>query len=85
MQPVGDLVLPCNTFRMLVTLTFYHAIPTFNQLGVKSHLKTIREKEKIMLVNSIFSHNVFNPIKVKNHHVKYVGFVVCKCFQFGPV
>ena len=32
-----------------------------------------------------FSHNVFNPIKDKNYHVKYFYFVVYKCFQFGLV
>ena len=52
----------------------------------KKHLKTLWKKKK-MLVTSIssFSHNVFNTIKDKNHHFKYFNFVVCRCFQFGPV
>ena len=32
-----------------------------------------------------FSYNVFNHIKDKNRHFKYFYFVVCKCFEFGPV
>ena len=47
-------------------------------------LKTLLEKEK-MLVTSIFSftHNVFNPVRGKNHSFSYFYFVVCKCFEFG--
>ena len=58
--------------------------PDFKQPWVKRPLKTLWRKEK-MLVTSIFSfsHNVFNPIKVQNHHFKHLNFVVCKCFQFG--
>ena len=28
-------------------------------------------------------HNVFWPIKEKNHHFSNIKFVVCKCFQFS--
>ena len=49
-------------------------------------LKTCWEKEE-MLVTSIssFSHNVFYPIKDRNHHLSFIYFVVCNCFQFGHV
>ena len=43
----------------------YHTIPTFNHARKKHILKTLREKEK-MLVTSIFSffpHNVFHPFQ----------------------
>ena len=44
------------------------------------------EKKK-MLVTSIlfFSHNVSYAIKGRNHHLTYIYFVVCKCFQPGHV
>ena len=60
------------------TLTLYHTIPTFNDPQERSLLKTLWEKEK-MLVTSIFSfsQNVFNTIKDKNNHFKYFNFVVC--------
>ena len=37
-----------------------------------------------MLITSIFSfsHNVFNPIKDRYHHLTYSYFVICKCFQY---
>ena len=40
-----------------------------------------------MLVTSIFafSHNVFYSIKKRKYHLSNTYFVVCKCFQFGPV
>ena len=40
-----------------------------------------------MLVTSIFFifHIVFHPIGARNHHFSNIYFVVCKCFQFGPV
>ena len=58
----------------------------FERTWVKIPSRTLRKKEK-MQVTSIFSlsHNVFNPIKDKIHHFKNINFVVCKCFQFGPV
>ena len=36
-----------------------------------------------MLVTNIFSfsHNVFYPIRVIDHHFSYYDFVVCKCFE----
>ena len=38
-----------------------------------------------MLMTSIFSfsHNVFCPIKDRNHHFSNIEFIVSKCFQFG--
>ena len=40
----------------------------------------MREKEKVLATSTFsFSHNVFNPIKDKNHNFKYFNFVVCKC------
>ena len=58
----------------------------FQRPCIKSPLKTLWEKEK-MLVTSIFSfsHNVFYPSQNKLQLFNYIYFVVCKCFQFGPV
>ena len=66
-------------------LTLYHKIHTFKDSWLKNPLKTLWEKKKLLVTSiSSFSHNVFNPIKDKNHHFKYFNFVICKCFQFGP-
>ena len=63
-------------------LTLYHTIRALDNLQQRSLLKTLWEKEK-MLVTSIFSfsHHVFNPIKDKNHHFKYFNVVVCNAFN----
>ena len=52
-------------------ITLYETNLLLPTLG-KKKLKTLWEKEK-MLVTSIFSfsHNIFIPIKDKNHHFKY--------------
>ena len=49
-------------------------------------LKTLWEKEK-MLVTSIFSfsHNVFYSSRHKFQFLSHNYFVICKCFEFGPV
>ena len=48
--------------------------------------ENIAEKGK-MLVSSIFSfsHNVFYPSQTKFELFIHIFFVVCECFQFGPV
>ena len=40
-----------------------------------------------MLVGSIssFYQNVFYPTTERKYHSSNIKFVVCKCFQFGPV
>ena len=47
--------------------------PDFQELGKRQLLKTLLEKEK-MLVTSIspFSHNVFNAKKDINYHLNYI-------------
>ena len=76
-------VVHVHIFQSL-RLTLYHKIATFND-PVKM-LKTLWEKEK-MLVTSIFffSHNVFYQSQKEFLFLSYIYFVVCKCFQFGPV
>ena len=32
-----------------------------------------------------FPHNVFYPVKNRNHYFSNISFVICKCFEFGPV
>ena len=70
----------------LCPLTLYYTVLTFNDLEKGSHLKTLWEKEK-MLVTSIFSfsYKVFCSIKDRNHHFSNIETVVCKCFEFSLV
>ena len=65
-------------------LTLYYTIPTFNDPLEGSLLKTLWEKEK-MLVTSIFSfsHNVFYPFQNNFQFLSQFYFAVCNCFQFG--
>ena len=67
-------------------LTLYHTIPTFNDFETGRLLKTLWEKEK-MMVTSIFSfsHNVFYPSQNKLQFLSHIYFIVCKNFQLGPV
>ena len=94
--PVGDQLMCsfCNytSHKRLVPYIFaflFNSLPhnlDFQQSQDRSLLKTLWEKEK-MLVTSIFSfsHNVFYPIKDRNHHLSYIYFIVCKCFEFDDV
>ena len=72
--------------KKTVGLTLYHTIPAFKDPKKRKLLKTLWEKEK-MLVTSIFSfsHNVFHPPQIKTQDNIHICFVVCKCFQFGAV
>ena len=60
--------------------------PDFNDPEKKSLLKTLWEKEK-MLVTSIFSFscNVFYLFQQEFLCLGYIYFVVGKCFQYGLV
>ena len=75
---------PSNPFYLTTDCIMPHN-HDFKQPCIRRLLKTLQEKEK-MLVTSMFSfsHNVFFPIKDRNHHFSNNEFVVCKCFQFGP-
>ena len=63
-------------------LTLYHTVPTFNNPRGRSLLKTLWEKEK-MLVASIFSfsHNVFCCTKDRNHHLAHYQTTNFRLFQ----
>ena len=69
-------------FCCMLRLTLYNAIPTFNAPEKKSFLKTLWEKQK-MLVTSIFcfSHNVFYPSQKEFLFWSYIYLVICKYFQ----
>ena len=57
-----------------------------NDSKKKAFLKTLWEKKKMLLTSIFsFSHNVFYSIKDRNHHLTYIYFVICKCFQFDDV
>ena len=61
-------------------LTLYHIIKTFNAPDEKSLLKTLWEKEK-MLVTSIFSFfHIFNPMK--DEFCVSSNIVICQCFTY---
>ena len=65
------------------TLTLYHAIPTFNNPLERGLLKTLWEKKKMLIFS--FSQNVFNLSVIKIIIFSNLEFVICKCFEFGPV
>ena len=60
--------------------------PDFERPCKRSLLKTLREKEK-MLVTSIFSfsHNVFYSFQNRFQFFSHIYFVICKCFRFQPI
>ena len=66
----------------MASVVYFNSLPhnpDFYQPWDIRLLKTSWEKEKMLY------HNAFNPSKDKNHHFKYFYFVICNCFQFGPV
>ena len=65
---------------MTCCLTLYHTITTFNNPHMRSLLKPLWEKEK-MLVTSIFSfsHNAFYPSQNTFLFFSHIYYVVCKC------
>ena len=69
-------------------LTLYYTISMFNDIDKKKKklLKTLWGKKK-MLVTSIFPFPTMFSIHLKNEFLfsSEIYFVVCKCFQFGPV
>ena len=63
-------------------LTFYHTIPWERGL-----LKTLRERKRKNAGKKhlLFLHNVFYPTINKFQFFSHFYFIVCKCFQTGPV
>ena len=76
----------CQKPNVACLLTLYHKIPTSYNPEKEIFYENIVEKEK-MLVTSIFSFSrkVFYPSQKKIQFLRYIYFVICKCFQFGPV
>ena len=70
-----------KTILTLLSTLLYHTIPTSNDLEKEAFMKTLWEKEK-MLVTSIFSfsQNVFYPSQNKFQYFYNIYFVVCKCY-----
>ena len=69
-----------------ITGLILYTIRNFNDLKGESFLKTLREKEKLLLT-SIFSffNNVFYSSQHKFQFLHLNYFVVCKWFEFGLV
>ena len=78
------LMLSIWTFYFLVNL--FQNKPWFLHVCSKSHLKTLWEKEKLLVTSNFsFSHNVFYPFgKLSAIFIK-CEIVVCKVFQFQRV
>ena len=67
-------------------LTLYHTILTLRKKPFENIVGK-GENAGYQHVTSIFSfsNHVFYHIKDRNHHLCFVYFVVCKCFQFGHI
>ena len=68
------------------TVTHFNCtVLTFNDPKIEAFWK--HGKKEKMLVTSIFSfsNNVFYPSENKFQFFSHIWFVVCKCFQFGPL
>ena len=63
-----------------------HLLITLYPIKMKKRLKTIWDKEKMLVICIFsFSHNIFYQMKDRNHRLCYIYFVICKCCQFGFV
>ena len=70
--------LPSYSYRYQVLIS-YQKVSSFNNFRMQG--------EEEILVASIFSlsHNVFYQAKNKFQTFSHIFFVICRCFQFGPV
>ena len=72
--------------KMLAFLTFPKQALVFTCLYSSSLLKTLWEKEKLLITsNFFFSHSVFNHFGELSYIFIKLKIVVCKLFQFGRV
>ena len=68
------------------SLTLSQAIPFFLHICSTSFLKTLQEKEKLLVMSNFsFSHSFFYPFEeLYSIFIKF-EIVVCRVFQFGRV
>ena len=69
-----------------IRLNPYPNKPWFLRVCSKSLLKTLREKEELLVTSNFsFSHSVFYPFE--EHSANFIKFenIVCKLFQFERV
>ena len=67
-------------------LTFSRSGPCFNVSVVQVFLKTVWEKEKLLLMSNFsFSHIIFSMLMANSPPFSSNVIVVCKTFQFGLV
>ena len=72
----------CLGKGLTLHLTVYHSIPTFNDLRNKAFRKHSGKRRKCWY--PAFS-QCFYPLYKESLFLSYIYFVVCKCFEFGPV
>ena len=74
-------VLLC--FKML---TLSQTRPFFLRVCSKSLLKTLKEKEKLLVTSNFsFSHSVLNPFGELSTIFTKFEIIICKLFQFGRI
>ena len=76
----------CKDRKKFVTVNLFPNKPWFLCVCSTSLLKTVREKEKLLITSNFsFFHSVFHPFgEFSAIFIKY-KIVVCKLFQFGRV
>ena len=87
---IQKLTMGCTCNDLSACLTSYFIPfpnkPLFLHVCITSLLKTLWEKEKLLVMSNFsFSHNVFCPFEKHSAIFIKFEFVVCKLFQFGPV
>ena len=69
--------------KICVSLTLSQTSPGFYMSAVQVFLKTLWEKEKLLIMNNFsFSHSVFYPFRQLSAIFIIFEIVVCKLFQF---
>ena len=67
-------------------LTLYYKITNFNSPVLEAFENFVKKGENAGTQQFLFFSQCFLPPKTQNAKcVSHVYFVVCKCFQFGPV
>ena len=66
-------------------LTLYHTIPTFNKLRKEDFSKHCGKRRNAGNQHFLVFPQCFLPVPKKIQFFSHIYFVVCKCFESGPV
>ena len=83
---LNDCLKNIFLFQYDLVLNSFPNKPWFSRVCITSLLKTLREKEKLLVTSKFsFSHSVFYTFRELSPIFTKIKIVVCKLFHFGRV